>query len=189
MDIGKRLKEVRIEKGLSQDGLSDVTGLSKKTIGRWERGETVPSTADLTFLLGKINVSYSDFFGESADAADIAGAGNGTAREKALLSDATGEAKEAAEGKKKKAPIVKLTQGQKTLFICLFVLAAVLVALSIGIFCLNEYFLYLQALKNPLYLKSDHVNWFGIFLLAGSVVTITFLIWLFVKRDGKRGRR
>ncbi len=182
MDIGKRLKEVRIEKGLSQDDLSEVTGLSKKTIGRWERGETVPSTADLTFLLGKINVSYSDFFGESADAADIAGAGNGTAREKALLSDATGEAKE-------RSPIVKLTQGQKTLFICLFVLAAVLVALSIGIFCLNEYFLYLQALKNPLYLKSDHVNWFGIFLLAGSVVTITCLIWLFVKRDGKRGRK
>ena len=134
MDIGKRLKEVRIEKGLSQDDLSDVTGLSKKTIGRWERGETVPSTADLTFLLGKINVSYSDFFGESAEAADSAGAGNGTAREKALLSDAAGKAKE-------RSPIVKLTQGQKTLFICLFVLAAVLVAFSIGIFCLNEYFL------------------------------------------------
>ena len=189
MDIGKRLKEVRIEKGLSQDGLSDVTGLSKKTIGRWERGETVPSTADLTFLLGKINVSYSEFFSENAEETDIAGRVSGTASEEAVLSDAAGEPKEAAEGKKKRSPIVKLTQGQKTLFICLFVLAAVLVALSVAIFCLNEYFLYLQGLKNPLFIKSDHVNWFGICLLAGSVVTITCLILLFVKRDEKRGRK
>ncbi len=65
MRIGKRIGEIRTEKGLSQEGLAELTGLSKKTIGRWERGETVPSTNDLEYLLEKLNISHGEFFGES----------------------------------------------------------------------------------------------------------------------------
>ena len=36
--FGKRLKELRQEKELSQRELSEQTGISKSTIGRWELG-------------------------------------------------------------------------------------------------------------------------------------------------------
>lgn len=39
------VKQVRIKFSLSQSTLSELTGVSQKTISRWERGEVVPSQA------------------------------------------------------------------------------------------------------------------------------------------------
>lgn len=42
-DWPELVKQVRIKFSLSQSMLSDMTGVSQKTISRWERGEVVPS--------------------------------------------------------------------------------------------------------------------------------------------------
>jgi transcriptional regulator with XRE-family HTH domain len=59
MSIGERIKELRIEKNLSQMELSLKTGLSQSAIARWELNKTEP-TASAIIILAK-------FFNETAD--------------------------------------------------------------------------------------------------------------------------
>ena len=59
MTISERLKELRIEKNVSQMQLSMATGLSQSAIARWELGKSEPTASALIIL--------SKFFGESAD--------------------------------------------------------------------------------------------------------------------------
>lgn len=53
------LKELRLEKGLSQIQLANETGLSKSAIAFWEQGKRTPS-AQVIVVLAK-------YFGVSAD--------------------------------------------------------------------------------------------------------------------------
>ena len=57
--VAKRLKELRIEKGLSQKELSELTGIPQATIARYELGKTEPIASTI--------VTLCDFFGVSAD--------------------------------------------------------------------------------------------------------------------------
>ena len=50
MDIGNRLKELRVLKGLTQEELADRAELSKGFISQVERNLTSPSIATLTDL-------------------------------------------------------------------------------------------------------------------------------------------
>lgn len=59
MSVGERLKDLRIEKNLSQMELSKLTGLSQSAIARWELNKTEP-TASAIIILAK-------FYGETAD--------------------------------------------------------------------------------------------------------------------------
>lgn len=57
--FAERLRELRIEKGLSQSALARATGLTQSAITFWEHCERVPS-AEAIVILAK-------FFGVSAD--------------------------------------------------------------------------------------------------------------------------
>ena len=57
--FGKRLKELRMEKGLSQRALGEIFGVCNQTISFWETGSREP---DLDHLL-----KISRFFGVSVD--------------------------------------------------------------------------------------------------------------------------
>lgn len=59
MDFGKRLKELRQEKGLTQEELAKEFFTSRQNISSWENGKTYPNMTDLIHL--------SDFFGVSLD--------------------------------------------------------------------------------------------------------------------------
>ena len=48
--IGKRLKDIRTEKGLSLDYLANETGFSKDYISRLEKGEIMPPVANILRL-------------------------------------------------------------------------------------------------------------------------------------------
>ena len=52
--IGKFLQELRKEKGLTQEQLADQTGVSRRTVSRWETGSNMP---DLDIL-----IELSDFY-------------------------------------------------------------------------------------------------------------------------------
>ena len=52
--IGKFLQELRKEKGLTQEQLADKTGVSRRTVSRWETGSNMP---DLDVL-----IELSDFY-------------------------------------------------------------------------------------------------------------------------------
>ncbi len=58
-DFAERLKELRLEKGLTQKQLAQNTGLSKSAIDFWEREQRVPN-ANAVVVLAK-------FFGVTSD--------------------------------------------------------------------------------------------------------------------------
>ena len=50
--FGERLKELRLEQGLSQDKLAELVGLSHSAIGFWETGKRIPNL-DAVIILAK----------------------------------------------------------------------------------------------------------------------------------------
>ena len=57
--FGKKLKELRVEKGLTQKELAQILNVSKTTICQWETSKQEPSLTDI--------VKISKFFGVSTD--------------------------------------------------------------------------------------------------------------------------
>ena len=67
MDIGYRIKELRVAKGLTQEELADRAELSKGFISQLERDLTSPSISTLEDILLCLGTSVADFFTEDAD--------------------------------------------------------------------------------------------------------------------------
>ena len=67
MDIGNKLKELRMQKSLTQEELADRSELSKGFISQIERNLTSPSIATLVDILQCLGTDLQDFFTESAD--------------------------------------------------------------------------------------------------------------------------
>lgn len=67
MNIGLKLKELRILKGLTQEELADRAELSKGFISQVERNLTSPSIATLMDILQCLGVSTADFFAEPSE--------------------------------------------------------------------------------------------------------------------------
>ena len=64
MDIGLKLKELRILKGLTQEELADRAELSKGFISQIERNLTSPSIATLMDILQCLGMTLNEFFAE-----------------------------------------------------------------------------------------------------------------------------
>ena len=67
MDIGSKLKELRVLKGLTQEELADRSELSKGFISQLERNLTSPSIATLTDILQCLGTSLGEFFREEPE--------------------------------------------------------------------------------------------------------------------------
>jgi transcriptional regulator with XRE-family HTH domain len=67
MDIGLKIKELRMAKGLTQEELADRAELSKGFISQLERDLTSPSISTLEDILLCLGTSVADFFTEDAD--------------------------------------------------------------------------------------------------------------------------
>ena len=61
--FSERLKEIRIEKGLSQTVLSAKTGISQAAIAKWETGDRTPSMDCLIILAKFFQVSIDYLVG------------------------------------------------------------------------------------------------------------------------------
>lgn len=67
MNIGQKLKELRIAKNLTQEELADRSELSKGFISQLERDLTSPSIATLVDILQCLGTNLSEFFSEDED--------------------------------------------------------------------------------------------------------------------------
>ena len=67
MDIGMKLKELRVLKGLTQEELADRAELSKGFISQLERNLTSPSIATLTDILQCLGTTLGEFFNETPE--------------------------------------------------------------------------------------------------------------------------
>ena len=67
MNIGLKLKELRVLKGLTQEELADRSELSKGFISQLERNLTSPSIATLTDILQCLGTSLGELFNEESE--------------------------------------------------------------------------------------------------------------------------
>ena len=67
MEIGSKIKELRIAKGLTQEELADRAELSKGFISQVERDLTSPSIATLIDILQCLGTDLKDFFNDTSD--------------------------------------------------------------------------------------------------------------------------
>ena len=67
MDIGRKLKDLRVRKGLTQEELAGRAELTKGFISQLERNLTSPSIATLTDILQCLGTNIGDFFNEETE--------------------------------------------------------------------------------------------------------------------------
>ncbi len=59
MDFKDRLKELRVERNLSQMELSQKLGVSQSAVAKWELGKTEPTASAI--------IAIAKYFGETTD--------------------------------------------------------------------------------------------------------------------------
>ena len=64
MSIGEKIKELRLESGLSQLNLAKIIGVSQKAIDYWERNVNEPKASYIISLVKCFGITYDDFFAE-----------------------------------------------------------------------------------------------------------------------------
>ena len=74
MDIGAKIKQLRLQRGLTQEELADRCELSKGFISLLERNLTSPSIATLTDVLECLGSDLTSFFSEKAEEKIVYGA-------------------------------------------------------------------------------------------------------------------
>ena len=67
MEIGDKIRRIRLQRGLTQEELADRCELSKGFISQVERNLASPSIATLTDMLECLGSSLSQFFSEDKD--------------------------------------------------------------------------------------------------------------------------
>ena len=55
--IGKRRKEIRLDRGLSQQRMGEILSVSQDTISLWEKGKSVPTAEYLISIARNFEVS------------------------------------------------------------------------------------------------------------------------------------
>lgn len=66
MNIGQKIKELRVQKSLTQEELADRAELSKGFISQLERDLTSPSIATLVDILQCLGTNLEEFFSDTA---------------------------------------------------------------------------------------------------------------------------
>ncbi|MEY5042515.1 MAG: hypothetical protein RLZZ414_2079, partial [Bacteroidota bacterium] len=60
--ISQKIKNARALKGLSQQELADMIGVSKQMISKYEKGESIPTSSNLLKLSKSLKVKIDYFF-------------------------------------------------------------------------------------------------------------------------------
>jgi transcriptional regulator with XRE-family HTH domain len=58
--LGKKIKVMRIKRGLTQKQLADRLGVKQQNVSDWERGERSPSVKNLKKLADVLNCRIDD---------------------------------------------------------------------------------------------------------------------------------
>lgn len=61
-NFGDKIFELRREKGLTQDALAELLGVTAQAVSKWERGESLPETAMLPKIAEIFDVSIDSLF-------------------------------------------------------------------------------------------------------------------------------
>ena len=92
---GEYLKKLRTEKGLSQDALGEVLGISRQSVSKWEQGNSTPDIDNIGKLAEFYGVSIDSLVKGEAQEEEVENATAESEEEKAvneLIDEFTGKA-------------------------------------------------------------------------------------------------
>lgn len=69
MILGKRIRELRLQSGRTQEALAHELGVSMMTVSRWERDQHKPSLNELGRLAEALGVTAADLLSENGQPA------------------------------------------------------------------------------------------------------------------------
>ena len=64
MKVGEKIKELRQEKGLSQEHLAKAIGVSQKAVDYWERNVNEPKVSYIMSMVRFFELTYDEFFAD-----------------------------------------------------------------------------------------------------------------------------
>ena len=67
MDIGNKIKQLRLHTGMTQEQLAAKLGISAPSVSKWETAVTMPDITLLPILAGELGVSIDDLFDLTAE--------------------------------------------------------------------------------------------------------------------------
>jgi transcriptional regulator with XRE-family HTH domain len=70
IELGKRLRQLRAQRGLTQAQFAELTRKSVETISNFERGQTLPSVQTLAHISKVLNISIAQLFDDKSFAPD-----------------------------------------------------------------------------------------------------------------------
>jgi transcriptional regulator with XRE-family HTH domain len=65
MEFNEKLRKLRKEKGLSQEELADIIGVSRQALSKWESGSSYPEMEKLIALSGLFGVTIDSLVKDS----------------------------------------------------------------------------------------------------------------------------
>ena len=70
--IGKTIKELRVNKGLSQKDVANICNITAPAVSKWERGESIPDISSLESLSHLFGVTINEIINSKAEIKIIA---------------------------------------------------------------------------------------------------------------------
>ena len=70
-EVGEKIRELRKNAGLTQQELAKKTGIIQSDLSRMESGEYRVSLVALTKILGALDMTVSEFFGEGSPVGSV----------------------------------------------------------------------------------------------------------------------
>lgn len=64
MEIGEKIKKIRLEKNMKQSDLAKEANISRVAVGNYERGDRQPNIEILTKIAAALNVEVNDLIGD-----------------------------------------------------------------------------------------------------------------------------
>ena len=61
--LSENIRQLRLEKGITQETLAEYLGVTFQSVSRWERGEGYPDITMLPVIASFFNVSIDDLLG------------------------------------------------------------------------------------------------------------------------------
>ena len=66
-EFGKRIKNYRINKGLSQENLAMILNKERTVISRYESGEIIPDARDISIICKELGIYEADLYGRDTN--------------------------------------------------------------------------------------------------------------------------
>ena len=67
MTYGERIRQGRETKGLTQEELAEVVGVSRQAVSKWEKGTSDPSTSNLCALAKLYGIPVEELLHETQE--------------------------------------------------------------------------------------------------------------------------